>query len=75
MIFTGCMTGIMVGTIIGWTITLQRVLFTNIPITFFFPWVQVIVMFFISVLCAILATVFPARAILKQEISQIFRSG
>lgn len=75
LIFTGCMTGILVGTMIGWTMMLQRVLFTNIPISFYFPWTQVIVIFIVSVVCAILATVFPAYSILKKEISQIFRSG
>lgn len=75
LIFTGCMTGIMIGTLIGWTIMLQRVLFTNIPLSYFFPWVQVVVIFVVSVICAFLATVFPAYSILKKEISEIFRSG
>jgi len=69
------MTGIFVGTLIGWTMMLQRVLFTNVPMPFYFPWMQIVVMFIVSILCAILATVFPARQILKMEISQIFRSG
>jgi len=68
------MTGIFVGTAIGWTMMLQRVLFTNIPMPFYFPWQQIVVIFAISVFCAILATVFPAKQILKNEISQIFRS-
>jgi ABC-type antimicrobial peptide transport system permease subunit len=75
MIFTGCITGVLVGTMIGWTIMIQRVLFTNIPMSFFFPWVQTLIMFVVSIICAILATVFPAYSILKNEISQIFRSG
>ena len=69
------MIGVMIGTLIGWTIMLQRVLFSNIPLTFFFPWIQVLTMFLISVMCAFIATVFPARNILKHQISEIFRSG
>ena len=75
LIFSGCIIGVMIGTLIGWTIMLQRVLFSNIPLTFFFPWIQVTVMFFISVICAFIATIFPARNILKNQISEIFRSG
>jgi ABC-type antimicrobial peptide transport system permease subunit len=75
MIFTGCITGILVGTTIGWTMMLQRVLFTNVPIPFYFPWMQMIVMFFISGVCAFLATIFPAHNILKREISDIFRTN
>ena len=73
LVFSASILGIFIGTFVGWTMTLQRVVFTQIPLSFFFPLTQFIVIFLISIICAILSVLGPARSLLRHEIAQIFR--
>ena len=43
--------GILIGTFIGWTMVLQRALFTQLPIPFVFPWLQLGVVFVMRCVC------------------------
>ena len=38
LVLSSSLLGICIGTIVGFSMTLQQALFTNIPLTFFFPW-------------------------------------
>jgi ABC-type antimicrobial peptide transport system permease subunit len=73
IVFSSCVMGIIIGTILGWTMNLQRVLFTNLPLQFFFPYIQTALVFIISVIFSIFSTLGPAMSILKRPIAQIFR--
>ena len=65
--------GILIGVIVGWTMTMQRSLFTDIPLQFFFPTLQFLVILGVSIVCAVLAVLTPSRAIVGKQIAQIFR--
>jgi ABC-type antimicrobial peptide transport system permease subunit len=73
LVISSSFLGIGIGTIIGFSMTLQQALFTQIPANFFFPLDQFFLILGISIICAFLATFGPSRRLLKNEISQIFR--
>lgn len=73
LVMSSSFLGVMIGTIVGFSMTLQQTLFTDIPLGFFFPWQQFIVIMGLSIGCAFLSTWAPTRDLLKKEISAIFR--
>ena len=73
LVLSSSLLGIMIGTMVGFSMTVQQSLFTNIPMNFFFPWQQFLVIMGLSILCAFLSTFGPTRELLKKEISAIFR--
>lgn len=38
LVLSSSLLGILIGTIVGFTMTLQQILFTEIPLVFYFPW-------------------------------------
>ena len=74
LIFSSSLFGILIGLFVGVTMTAQRALFSNIPIPFEFPYYNTAVVLLVSVLCAFGSSVFPARAILQNEISNIIKN-
>lgn len=38
LVVASCLLGVMIGIIVGYTMVLQRVAFTGIPLSFYFPW-------------------------------------
>ena len=56
LVMASCLLGVMIGTIVGFTMVLQRTEFTNIPIVFYFPWAQFYMIMIISIFCAFLST-------------------
>ena len=73
LIFSSSIIGLIIGTFISWTMILQRIIFTNLPLSFTFPTFHFIIIFIISTFGAILTTFFPARKIIKMQISEIYR--
>lgn len=73
LVLASSLLGIMIGTMVGFSMTLQQILFTDIPLFFYFPWQQFLVIMGLSILCAFLSTFAPTRDLLKREISAIFR--
>ena len=39
LVMASCSLGVMIGVIVGFTMVLQQVVFTGIPLVFYFPWV------------------------------------
>lgn len=66
LVFSSCIIGSGVGVLIGFTMSMQRALFTDLPIQFVFPYLVFIIMFLVSILCAYLSTVLPTSNILKK---------
>jgi ABC-type antimicrobial peptide transport system permease subunit len=75
LILSSSFVGLIIGTILSWTMTLQRVLFTNLPLTFDFPYGQLIAVFIASIVGSFLCTIFPARKILNMGIAEIMKLG
>lgn len=75
LVMASSLLGVMIGCIVGFTMTLQQAVFTNIPLFFFFPTTQFLIIMGMSVLCAFISTWEPTRQLTSNEISQIFRLG
>jgi ABC-type antimicrobial peptide transport system permease subunit len=56
LVIASCMLGVMIGTIVGFTMVLQQVVFTSIPFVFYFPWVQFGIIMVVSIICAFFST-------------------
>ena len=66
-------TGILVGVVVAWTMGLQQVLFTQLPIPFTFPWLVTAVIFGLSLVLAVLSSLGPVNRILRLPVVQILR--
>eukprot|EP00002_Diphylleia_rotans_P029058 TRINITY_DN5889_c0_g1_i2.p1 TRINITY_DN5889_c0_g1~~TRINITY_DN5889_c0_g1_i2.p1 ORF type:complete len:1017 (-),score=172.30 TRINITY_DN5889_c0_g1_i2:111-3161(-) len=66
--------GIVIGAVIGFTMTLQRQLFTQLPIAFSFPTDLLIAIVVASVLLAVLASFHPTRRMTQKSIVEILRT-
>jgi ABC-type antimicrobial peptide transport system permease subunit len=73
LVFASSWLGIMVGTFVGWTMTVQQAEFISIPILFFFPYKHLIATGLVSVICSFVAVYSPTSFILSRQISEIFR--
>ena len=73
LVLTGSLIGACIGMVIGYTLSLQRMIYTNLPVEFKVPYVHLIVMFVTSVVCGILSTVSPSLYLLRKPISEISR--
>jgi ABC-type antimicrobial peptide transport system permease subunit len=66
--------GIVIGALMGWTMTAQRVLFTQLPITFVFPWTLLLLVILGAVACALLSSYMPARRLVRKSVASVFRT-
>ena len=73
LVMSSSFLGVMIGTIVGFSTTIQQSIFAGFPLGFFFPWQQFIIIMGLSMGCAFLSTWAPTRDLLKKEISAIFR--
>lgn len=73
VVFGSSLLGIVIGAFIGWTMTLQRVLFTQLPITVTFPWTILGIVAGTSVVVSLLATCSPVWRVVRQQTVQIMR--
>jgi ABC-type antimicrobial peptide transport system permease subunit len=73
VILSSSILGLMIGVVVGWTMTLQRVLFTALPVPFVFPYVLMAIIFGSSVILGILASAIPSRSVLGIPIVQIMK--
>lgn len=75
LVMSSCLLGVMIGVIVGFTMVLQRAVFTGIPLVFYFPWPQFWMIMAISICCAFGSTWGPTSNLTKRDIASIFRSG
>lgn len=75
LVMASSLLGIMIGSIVGYTMTLQQAVFTSTPLEFFFPTFQFGIIMGMSLLCAFIATWGPSSDVVKHEISEVFRMG
>jgi ABC-type antimicrobial peptide transport system permease subunit len=66
--------GVLIGLIIGYTMTLQQTLLLGQKFDFFFPWKQYVLILGLSLLCALFSTLTPTSLLLKKPIASIFKS-
>ena len=73
LILSSCLMGVMIGMVVGYTMTVQESLILGMELPIFFPFSQFIVILILTFVCAIMATFTPSYKLTKLEISQIFR--
>ncbi len=74
LVMASSLLGIIIGGVIGWSIILFRVLFTQLPLQFEFPWSTVVVVVIGAVICSFVAAFSPIRTLNRKKISNIFRT-
>ena len=57
----------------GWSVSAQQAVFTEVPLSFAFPTALVITIFAVSLVCSFLATYAPIRALMRRSIVDIMR--
>ena len=65
--------GIIIGVVVSYTVTLQQVLFTQLPVPYAFPWVITVAVILLSFIFGLLAAVLPLRSILSKSPVAILR--
>jgi ABC-type antimicrobial peptide transport system permease subunit len=65
--------GMVIGIVVGWTMAVQRALFTQLPIQFAFPWQIFLLVLGLSFVMALLSSLGPARKILNMSIIESLR--
>jgi len=73
LVISAALLGSVVGVIVGWSIAAQRAMFTQVPLTFDFPWALVGTVTFASTLCALFSTVIPVYRLVKLQVVEIMR--
>lgn len=73
LVFASSLLGILIGVFVGWTFKLQMDLFLNQETSFYFPWLQMIEIFALSLLCAFFSTFGPTTELTRRNIAAIFR--
>merc|ERR1719273_720570 len=72
--FSASLMGIVIGTVLAWTMTLQRAIFTQLPIEFVFPGQQIILTILGSIACALVSALFPARILAGKPVASVMRT-
>jgi ABC-type antimicrobial peptide transport system permease subunit len=67
LVFASSLLGIVVGVVMGYTIVLQRALFTQLPLPFVFPWMQLLVVLGLSFALGFFSSFGPVRALLRNK--------
>jgi len=74
LVLAASILGVCVGVVMGYTIVLQRALFTQLPLPFVFPWGQVIAILILSFVFAWLSSWAPIRSMLNSgSVTSILR--
>ena len=74
LIVASSLLGLLIGTFVGWTMTMQRALFTQLPLPFIFPWQLMCTIIMFSMVFSVLATVLPTVSLLKKPVVTIMRT-
>lgn len=65
--------GMGVGFVIAWTFSSQQNLFTQLPLTFYFPWPIVLTVIVTAIVCACLAAGLPSWRLVQLRITELLR--
>lgn len=73
LLFAAGIMGILIGTLVAWTMAAQQVMFNDLPVPFIFPWQDTIAVLIGSVICAFLASFAPSRKLVARPIAELMR--
>ena len=73
LVLSSCTLGVLIGTVVGYTMLLQVNLFLNASVDFFFPSSQFLLVVGLSIICAFFSTWGPAASLTNRSVAGIFR--
>ena len=73
LVLASSLMGVMIGMMVGYTMTVQETLILGKNLGLFFPWQQFVVIMVLSFICAFLSTFGPTTSLTRNEIAAIFR--
>lgn len=73
LVLSSSLLGIIIGSAVGYTLLLQRILFTQLALPFRFPWQILIIVFTCSLIFAFVSSFGPITTVMKRSIVQILR--
>jgi len=73
LVLSSCILGVIIGTMVGYTMLLQFNLFLGAYVKPFFPWGQFILVVILSIICAFFSTWGPAASLTNRSVAGIFR--
>lgn len=74
LVMASSLIGVVIGIMIGWSIMLFRVLFTQLPLAFSFPWSTLVAVIAAAIVCSFISAWSPIRALNRKSIAGIFRT-
>ena len=74
LVLAASLLGMCIGALMSATMSAQRVLFTQLPVSVPFPWTLVVLVLIGSVACALVASCMPARQLMNKKIASIMRT-
>lgn len=75
LVMASSILGLFVGTVAAFTMVLQFTSFVGMPVVFYFPSVQLLVVFIMATICALMSTIGPTHQIVKHKIASILKSA
>jgi len=74
LVCASCILGIIIGTFLAWTITLQRQVLIGMPLSFPFPYLLLFTIVMLSFAFAIASALYPITVTIRNPIVQIMRA-
>lgn len=75
LVFSSSLLGLLIGCVVGYTVLLQRILFTQLPIPFVFPTQLLVVVFLCSIVFAVMAAFGPIRSVISKPVVNTLRGS
>lgn len=66
--------GIIIGAVMSYTMIAQRILFTQLPVPYFFPYPIILWVCIGAIICAFISSFLPARELMKKSIAIIMKT-
>jgi len=73
LVLSSSFSGVVIGTMVGWGITVQRSMFVGMPTPLTFPKHEFMFILTASIVCAFFSTYGPAKRLLRMSIPDIAR--
>jgi len=74
LVVASSISGVVIGTCVGYSISYQRAMFVNMPTPFVFPIKEFIFILSTSIICAFFSTYSPSVSLLRKSIPEIGRT-
>jgi len=73
LVLASSLLGVLIGSLVGYTLLLQRILFTQLPIPFKFPWQIMVVVSACSLVFAFVSSLGPINRVMQKPIVTLMR--